>query len=219
MSEMFLLPTAHAIQIGDDLVLLDIAADRYLCLPGGASLGLSTDRRRLADCDPELGDELVDARLASRVPCPIYAPAKSLPVAHADLCRPCAEPLGWRDRRDLIRASFDGVWSYPRRTFADLIAFAETRASADVAESEPSGDMRDLVSRFHRWVCWVPAPAKCLIRSFILLRHLRRYGFDARWVFAVRTWPFEAHCWLQSGGTILDDVPDRLQAYHPILVA
>lgn len=219
MPEMFLLPTAHAVQIGDDLVLLDVAADRYLCLPGGASLGLSADRRRLADCDLELGGELVDARLASRVPSPIVVPATSLPAAHADLCRPGAAPLDWTDRRDLLRASFDGAWSYPRRTFADLIAYAQTRASTDTAESEPSDDMRDLVSRFHRWACWLPAPAKCLIRSFILLRHLRRYGFDARWVFAVRTWPFEAHCWLQCGGTILDDVPDRLHAYRPILVA
>jgi hypothetical protein len=74
-----------------------------------------------------------------------------------------------------------------------------------------------LVAAFHRWACWTPAPAKCLIRSFMLLRLLRRHGFDARWVFAVRTWPFEAHCWLQAGPVVLDDAVERLTAYHPIL--
>ena len=78
--------------------------------------------------------------------------------------------------------------------------------------------MRRLVAGFHRWAYWTPAPAKCLIRSFMLLRLLRRHGLDARWVFAVRTWPFEAHCWLQAGATVLDDAGDRLVAYHPILV-
>lgn len=219
MPQMYLLPAAHAVQIGDDLVLLDVAADRYLCLPGGGGLGLSPDRRRLASCDDELADELVEARLAARVPPPADALGPPLAPAHSDLCRPSAASLDWRDRRDLVRASFDGAWIYPRRTFSDLVAYGQARPPANVAQQEPADEMRDVVLRFHRWICWAPAPAKCLIRSFMLLRHLRRHGFDARWVFAVRTWPFEAHCWLQCGGTILDDVPDRLQAFHPILVA
>ena len=157
---MFLKPHVHAVRIGEDLVLLDVCADRYHCLPGGAELGLSDDRRRLRCCDAELAVELV----------------------------------------------------------AELVAYAADRPTQPSPDGVPSAEMGALVARYHRWACWMPAPSKCLIRSYTLLRLLRRNGFDARWVFAVKTWPFEAHCWLQAGSVILDDVPDRLLAYHPILV-
>ena len=39
----------------------------------------------------------------------------------------------------------------------------------------------------------------------------------AVWVFGVRTWPFSAHCWLQIGDAVLDDDPERVGIYPPIL--
>lgn len=136
-----------------------------------------------------------------------------------DLCRPAPGPLTAQDAQDLVRATADAVWTYPRRAFADLVAYAAARPADAAPDRDPTAAMAACVGRFHRWAPWVPAPAKCLLRGFLLLLTLRRHGFDARWVFAVRTYPFEAHCWLQAGATILDDAPDRLGAYHPILVA
>jgi hypothetical protein len=51
----------------------------------------------------------------------------------------------------------------------------------------------------------------------MLLRVLRRQGYAPRWVFAVRTWPFAAHCWLQAGDTALTDFADTLQPFTPIM--
>ena len=47
---------------------------------------------------------------------------------------------------------------------------------------------------------------------------LRRAGQNAAWVFGVRTWPFSAHCWLQIGDAVLDDDPERVSRYTPIMV-
>jgi hypothetical protein len=118
----------------------------------------------------------------------------------------------------LARASYDVAAVYPRKRFADLVAFGAAHPSGAVPDGEPGPEMLRRVDSFHRWADWTPGPAKCLVRSFLLLRHLRRHGLDARWVFAVRTWPFEAHCWIQAGQTVLNDARDRLEAYAPILV-
>jgi hypothetical protein len=135
----------------------------------------------------------------------------------ADLWPDRTGPASRGDAWNLLQASWDAALIYPHRSFADLVAFGAARGPAASPDNEPTPEMSRLVAGFHRWAYWTPAPAKCLIRSFMLLRLLRRRGLDARWVFAVRTWPFEAHCWLQAGATVLDDARDRLVAYHPIL--
>jgi hypothetical protein len=58
----------------------------------------------------------------------------------------------------------------------------------------------------------------CLLQSFSLLEFLAHYGLFAHWVFAVRAIPFAAHCWLQQGDTVLNDVPQRAGYLSPILV-
>jgi hypothetical protein len=81
-----------------------------------------------------------------------------------------------------------------------------------------AADAIALADAFARMAVWVPVSRKCLIRSLLLLLFLARAGAKADWVFGVRTWPFGAHCWVQSGETCLDDEPERLAGYHPILV-
>lgn len=65
---------------------------------------------------------------------------------------------------------------------------------------------------------WLPIEGECLIRSALLVSFLRRRGFAADWVFAVRLRPFSAHCWVQSGQTCLNDDVERLLAYTPVYV-
>jgi hypothetical protein len=216
-TETFLAPSVHAVRIMDDIVFLDAAADQYLCWPSADGVSLSDDRRRLTISDPNAVLDLESTGLASRRE---YAQvSRYMPAAPAaDLWPERNSTANSDDWRNLLRASCDATLVYPRRTFAELVAFGAARGPHSTPDSEPGLEMSRLVAGFHRWAYWTPAPAKCLIRSFILLRLLRRHGLDARWVFAVRTWPFEAHCWLQAGSTVLDDARDRLVAYHPILV-
>ncbi len=212
------LPThVHAVRVDDDLVFLDVTADAYLCWPAATDLRLSCDRRRLEIYDRQALADLESAGLVVRTEQPSGS-SLSPPAAMADLWPARSSALVRGDGWNLIRASFDAAVIYPRRSFADLVAFGAARRPGARPDDDPGSTMSDLVASFHRWAYWTPAPAKCLIRSFMLLSLLRRRGFDARWVFAVRTWPFEAHCWLQAGATVLDDARDRLVAYHPILV-
>ncbi len=60
--------------------------------------------------------------------------------------------------------------------------------------------------------------AACLLDSLTLLHFLSAEGIHPDWVFGVKTEPFDAHCWVQQGEMLLNDLPDRVRQYSPILV-
>jgi hypothetical protein len=143
-------------------------------------------------------------------------PAQGQDLGERELFSARRRPTAARTAKIAIRTAIDGALVFSRRGFGQLIAVArEERRSG--GEPRASAAMIEAVNAFQDALVWVPRPGECLFRSFTLLRHLRREGFDARWVFGVRTWPFHAHCWLQAGDTVLEDTLDRLLPFTPIL--
>lgn len=205
-----LAPDVFAAPVGEDLVFLDLPRGRYLCLPGGGAQ-LTADRGLAVDDD--LGAELAQAGLASRDPAtaglverPVPAPAHSI---GPDL-RPRA-PL-----RRILNSLCDAAGGYLGRPLPALVgAAARDRPTLDPPVL--TGGAAAQAAAFQGWAPFMPLPPKCLLRAWLLLRHLRRRGEDAVWVFGVRTWPFQAHCWLQVQDTVLDDHWERVAAYSPIL--
>jgi hypothetical protein len=211
-----LAPRVHAVEHHGDLVLLDTGAGAYFCLPDGAArlrLDPQTGTLEAADAAaiaPLLAGGLVEA---SARPAP---PATALPAAVATALRPDYPILARGDLGPLARASAELLAGYWRRSFADILRFAQ--AGRPEPPAVPGPGLLEVVDAYHRWVPYAPVSAQCLLRSFMLLRLLSRRGHGARWVFGVRTWPFRAHCWLQCGEVVLDDHPDRVAAFARILV-
>lgn len=197
----------HAACVDDDLVLLDEAADAYSCLPGAAAA--------FSAADPRLRDYLVGVGLASpgraatlRTPPP---PLPSFDLRDGARAAPRAD-----DWLRLTAALADVAIHYRARSFRYILDHARAARPRTVAGDDPAERQR-LCRVFAEAAPWLPAPGKCLVRCFLLLSFLRRAGFDATWVVGVRTWPFQAHCWLQHGEAALEDAPERLAAYTPIL--
>jgi hypothetical protein len=210
-------PHVHAVSVDEDVVLLDIAADAYLCLPDvGDGLTLLPDLWRVTFRDAELQAELASAGLIApdvrAAPPPRLRPALPTRTAvRAIYPRPQAGDLleGLTSVADLGR-------HYRNRSFADILRLASPDGSPPATTNAASPTLLAAVDRFHRWVPYAPVSGKCLLRSFMLRRRLLRQGYNAAWVFGVATWPFKAHCWLQCGDTVLDDAADRVAAYTPI---
>lgn len=207
-----LLPHVRAVAVDEDLVFLDIMADRYLCLPGGGAFVLRTD----GPADDGVWRDLVRQGLAAEDPAP---PAPSPPIARpardvVDLA-PC--PPTFRDACRLVMAYLDVLVGYRPRRFAEVLRQARRRGPPAAPGVTP--ELIRLCRVFHTLAVWAPVSGKCLERSFFLLRFLQRSGVDAQWMFGVRVWPFRAHCWLQADDLALDDAAERLAAYSPILVA
>ena len=59
----------------------------------------------------------------------------------------------------------------------------------------------------------------CLFESFVLSEFLAGHGLFPRWVFAVQTDPFMAHCWLQADGIVLDGSVAEIAHLTPIMAA
>jgi hypothetical protein len=57
----------------------------------------------------------------------------------------------------------------------------------------------------------------CLFDSLALLHFLAGYGYFPTWIYAVQTVPFAAHCWIQHADVCLNDTPDNVRRYTPIL--
>jgi Transglutaminase-like superfamily len=58
----------------------------------------------------------------------------------------------------------------------------------------------------------------CMFDSLCLTRFLEYYGIFASIIIAVRTSPFEAHCWVQSGNLVLNDTVSNVEEFSPILI-
>lgn len=208
-----LAPHIHLAVVGEDVVVLDLGADSYICVPGGRDLlRPAEDRAGLDPRDPDVVGELAAAGLLAQA-----ATARVRPVRPArDVCEAAPDRLSAVEALRLAGAVLDLLRVYRGRPLSRILAALPPPSGAPVGEIQARETLR-LARVFQRVAVWLPAPRKCLVRSFVLLRFLHRSGLDAQWVFGVRTWPFSAHCWLQLGEVALDDAAERLWAYEPIL--
>lgn len=203
----------RAVAVRDDIVFLDIASDVYFCLVGaGEVLDLSPAGAIQVD-DPEVLAPLVEAGLVE----------PGTPAKRRDLpARPTIDPsLGPvraspRQLRAAGLACVSAGLDLARLDFSGLISRAQ--AGRTDRQRAPDPEVIAAARTFQRARVWSPVGGACFSRSYLMLTFLRRLGLDADWVIGVRTWPFMAHCWLQSGDVALDEDVERITAYTPILV-
>lgn len=216
-----LLPHVHAARIGDDLVLLDVRADRYLCVPEGVrSLRPDVTLRRLAPTEQAVTLELERMGLTTAAPADgrlRHTPPDPPPKPTIGLSTSTRSRLSTPELVRLLAAHLDLIGCYLGRPLGPILSAASRAPRRKRKTTGPDEALR-LAGVFRDAAIWLPVSSKCLVRSFLLLRFLQRSGCSAQWVLAVRTFPFAAHCWLQVGDVVLDDYPERLAPYQPILV-
>lgn len=206
---LYLRPDVHAVPIGEDLVLLDLARDAYLCLPDGAtSLAPGS---RIALLPGPLTRTLEEGGLVSLAPPGARSAPPPLPdrtIIHGGGrnrlgVRAIAAALAVPgDIRNARRGEGLAAWLNVAHTASPLSRDGEVVAAA--------------ARLFWRLGPWLPVEGECLVRSAMLVAFLRRMGLAADWVFGVRLWPFAAHCWVQTGDLCLNDDVERLWPYTPL---
>lgn len=206
---LFLKPDVHAVAIGADLALLDLARDAYLCLPDAAAA--LTPEPRFAVLPGPVRETLeqgalltLDPPCGRRAPPPlpertiIHSSGRNRPGLRA-IAAALAVP---RDIRNARKGDGLHAWLAVADAAAPLSPDPEAVAAA--------------ARLFWRLGAWLPVEGECLVRSAMLVAFLRRMGLTADWVFGVRLWPFAAHCWVQSGDLCLNDDVERLWPYTPL---
>ncbi len=204
-----------AVAIGADIVFLDVKADAYLCLVGAAGLVVVEADGGVSVQDRDAAQALIQAGLVAEGP---PAPRRIIPPKPTVDPVPTSRRARSREVAALGLACVATASAFRFRTFAALIEAAGARRERHPGPLPFRDDVLDASAIFARLRPWSPVGGACLMRSHLQLQHLRRLGLDADWVIGVRTWPFMAHCWLQSGPVALDDDVERLVAYTPIRV-
>jgi hypothetical protein len=212
-ARLWLSPQVHAVGVEADLVLLDIASDAYFCLadavqylrlgPGGA----------IEAHPPQAAEDLLQAGLLVTVSDGVER-NRPPPIRRGlSLAPPSVSPSAMSAA---LAANLEAAHALQHLSFAEILALAGPLSSEGLVA--PSAALITEASRFARMAPWLPRSGLCLMRSLQQRLYLQRRGLAAAWVFGVRTWPFEAHCWLQAGDLVLDDTPEHAGAYTPILV-
>src|SRR3546814_796851 len=75
-----------------------------------------------------------------------------------------------------------------------------------------------IISAFEIADLLVGSHDRCLERSFALAAACRRQSFDVTIVIGIQGQPFAAHCWVQLGPIVLNEKPDAVGMFSPILV-
>lgn len=202
-------PDVYFAAIDQDAVLLDVARDRYHCLPGGAALCRSLqDGGAHPDC--MVTAQLREAGLAGPyaprpVPAPPLRPNQTIIHDRRPFVLRTDGRPAWAAMRHIRRAR-GGVGLSPYLALEGPPTTLDPPAAIAAAQ------------RFWSLLPYLPIDGECLVRSAMLMQFLRSLGLSADWVFGVRLCPFTAHCWVQVGDVCLNDDVERLVAYTPILV-
>lgn len=213
-----LAPSVTLAPVGGDLVFLDVDQDAYLCIPGGAG-EIRRTSYSVDVADPDLAAELEAAGLLEERAGSSLArrPAPTVCEDLQDMTRPA---VSLADRIAFTVSILANGRRYHGRTLQQMVAAAAARGDGPSRYSgtRPDPAMFRQAMIFEQLLPWAPRQEACLYRSFMLLQFLGDLGRDANWVFGVRTRPFEAHCWVQAGGIVLNDSLDNVGSYAPILV-
>ena len=80
------------------------------------------------------------------------------------------------------------------------------------------GPVARLAGRFRAARSLVPIPPICLQDSIALAFWLARRSACPALVFGAKLDPFSAHCWVQTDALVLNDAPDTVSQFAPVLV-
>jgi hypothetical protein len=214
----------------DGAVFLDVRRDSYSGLSGDQlgplrqviAAATLTDAAAIA-----LADQLVELQLltttdhSSRPIAPHVLPTPSgmlVDIYASDAAG--AWTIG--QLTDLIAACLYVTYALRARSLEQIVHRVRSRKAAQQrqpASSDDPASLEQLVTAFHRLrpVLYV-ATDRCIFDSLVLVEFLARRQFFPMWVFGVKTGPFHAHSWVQHECCVLNDFPEHVRGYAPILV-
>lgn len=206
----------YAAIAGRDLVLLDTAAGHYDLIAGVAEhLSVSPNGRALVVSDRTLREALRQDGILGHGD-PTAGPI--LPVLPISTALASDLPSAWIDQLVVLAAWGEMVVHFYGRDLPALINRARSKCVQGPVEDYHRLKARRLARAFYRVSPWIPFQGDCVFRAYMLLRLLQGHGIPgAQWVFAVATWPFYAHCWVQLENESLSDWSEPLGRLCPIL--
>ena len=239
MQPYLLAPHVYPCVSGQHVVLMDLERDKYVAVAPAHRLAswvrgwpVGALQSGDAPAHPPHGgaDDLVSQMLAH-----------GMLVTDPHLGKPASPVRIARAERSLVEFDFDAppqvsaahLWRFagsclraqlalklrPIQSIVEAVRNGRARRAARGVQEADLARLRALVGAFGRLrPIFYTLRSACLLDSLTLLNFLGAENIHPDWVFGVKTEPFDAHCWVQQGEVLLNDVPDRVRQYAPILV-
>jgi hypothetical protein len=220
---------------GEQAILLDLHRDQYLALSDESSrlLGHAVVDWPIAPSGPVSTQQDVDAAVAELSARGLITldPVRGKPAAMIEYLH----PTGTLIPRAQLFADSHGRQASSRASRLAWMAIAAVQARLwlrlrniewivnNLSRTEVRSPLDESAARNHVALFYAARPflfssrSACLFDSLALLLFLRRIGVYPEWIFGVRTGPFAAHCWLQSGHIVLNDTVENVRSYTPIM--
>ena len=211
-------PHVHLAEVDGDLVLMDARQNEYFCIACDEASGVVSDLKgsNRFPGSAALHMELEAAGLYGSLDQPrTHHPI--LDLATADIFADEITPIPAYMLPRLSIAAAQAWWRLRVRRPEQWLTLADRRRAR--FRTANADEVRRLAQIAFRARALFPGAARCLPNSMLLLELLAMHGLTARWVFGVRTHPFDAHCWVEHEGTVLNDSLDHVRWYRPIAEA
>jgi hypothetical protein len=130
-------------------------------------------------------------------------------------------PIHWGDALSFLLAVTAVTSRLRRRDLLRLLRGIEAAKarSGSIPAPEAGVNVGILTRAFDRLRVWCySAEDACLKDSLVLAYFLLSRGALPTFVMGIRTKPFGAHAWVQSGDVVLNDSVENVQRYTPIVV-
>lgn len=238
MSPYRITRTTHLCRCDSQLILLDLARERYVALNVGEAAALApfvqgwpvgsravSDSSVTGESGQRLLDSLLEEGLLTKDPA-AGKPATPPPFAKATRVLVLAtERMYCRIRISHVLAFLSAAVTakimlrlVPLRHIVAYMGWRKRRNAAGRPVWHGSR-VDELVGIFFRLRPFAfSGRDACLLRSLALVEFLARHRVYPEWVFAVQSVPFGAHSWVQYQGVALNDYLRRIREFTPILV-
>lgn len=202
------------------LIFLDVAADRYFCLSDTAEAQFRAVAGQVQSSRDVPGHAL-QTMIEERLLIETDGGTEIQP------CRPPPPPMA-----SLLEGISPSRKAPTLGTFARLVAsivrlrVQPLDANLSMVSAQRRRSRRDadndalaaIACEFASASRWLSSTDRCLAQSLAVARTARRSGIPVTVVFGVSLGPFEAHCWVQCGDTVVNDRVDTVTRFMPILV-
>jgi len=212
----------HWCESAGRIVFLDVAADRYFCLPSGATrafLALAATGKAAPPEAARLTMLMDRGLLEEQGSLELFArPALVDPPSRDFLDYPAARSTAFAILRALAWEHL-AAWQLRRRPFCKVIALARRRGAGGREAAGDSGPAIASIAAAADAIAFVTrSHNRCLVRGLAVHAACRARGIPAKLVLGVIGHPFAAHCWVQLGDAVLVGGYEQARLYTPILV-
>jgi len=124
--------------------------------------------------------------------------------------------------RKFFAAAAAASWNLRWQPIEHAVRLVERRKLANrnvfaPADSATIATIVNLFTIFQTLRSYYPRPYLCLFDSLALIHFLARFGLFPQWVYGVKLEPWGAHCWVQAGDLVVNDIIDNVNGYTPIM--